>query len=518
MIDGRIQRFRLRGLQAHTPTIRSRPGSSETECAQQHRRLAGRQEEFHLTGPGTDLQVDVAGRIWINRRRHAKLPGWRDLHRPGRGSASTAHVSFSFPVVTAGREIEGILLRFEKGKVVEATATRGQEYLRRSLDTDEGARYLGEFAIGTNFDIQRFTKQHPLRREDRRHGPYGDRRRLSGNRQQQQSAVHWDMICDLRDGGEVRSTASCCSRMASSLSDSDPHRRRARRGPIDADRSGSGIEEHHQPRPADRRPGRRAKRRWPACSSATTPATWPRRWQSLGLTVETDERGAARGRHGGDGTFPQTTADLYRRQLRHDDALPDRRPAVGRGDYRIDGMPRMRTRPIGPLLARPAPARARRLGATRTPAARPCHRRRPMDCSGGRAQMAGGPEQPVLQRAADGRAVRRATMSRSTVVGDLVSKPYMEITAAVMRDFGVDVGDRPRRLAVVSRRGRASATRAAPTRSNRTPRTPRTSSRPPRSPAAASGSTVSAPTRPRAICTSCDVLEQMGATRHDRGR
>ena len=106
--------------------------------------------------------------------------------------------------MTAGREIEGIVLRFEQGKVVEASATRGQAYLDAVLETDAGARYLGEFAIGTNFDIQRFSKNILFDEKigGTVHMAIGAGYPESGSTNQ--SAVHWDMICDLRDGGELR--------------------------------------------------------------------------------------------------------------------------------------------------------------------------------------------------------------------------------------------------------------------------------------------------------------------------
>ena len=113
-------------------------------------------------------------------------------------------VTFSYPVVTAGREIEGIVLQFEQGKVVKASATRGQEYLDAVLETDPGARFLGEFAIGTNFDIQRFSKNILFDEKigGTVHMAIGLGYPLTGSKNR--SAVHWDMICDLRDGGELR--------------------------------------------------------------------------------------------------------------------------------------------------------------------------------------------------------------------------------------------------------------------------------------------------------------------------
>ncbi|HQY32135.1 MAG TPA: aminopeptidase, partial [Thermomicrobiales bacterium] len=110
---------------------------------------------------------------------------------------------FSFPVVTGGREIENIELWFEQGKVVRATATRGQEYLESVLDTDPGARYLGEFAIGTNFGIDRFIRNILFDEKigGTVHMAIGAGYPETGSTNK--SAVHWDMICDLRQGGEV---------------------------------------------------------------------------------------------------------------------------------------------------------------------------------------------------------------------------------------------------------------------------------------------------------------------------
>ena len=89
-------------------------------------------------------------------------------------------------------------------RTVNATATRGQEYLEAVLETDEGARYLGEFAIGTNFDIQRFSKNILFDEKigGTVHMAIGAGYPETGNTNK--SAVHWDMICDLRMGGEVR--------------------------------------------------------------------------------------------------------------------------------------------------------------------------------------------------------------------------------------------------------------------------------------------------------------------------
>ena len=113
------------------------------------------------------------------------------------------HVRFTFPVVTAGRRIDDIRLTFENGKVVDATAAKNEAYLISQLDTDAGARYLGEFAFGTNFDIQRFSSNILFDEKigGTVHMAVGRGYPETGSTNE--SAIHWDMICDLREGGQI---------------------------------------------------------------------------------------------------------------------------------------------------------------------------------------------------------------------------------------------------------------------------------------------------------------------------
>ncbi|MDQ2683412.1 MAG: aminopeptidase [Chloroflexota bacterium] len=164
--------------------------------------LKGR-KSLHLTGPGTDLTVDITGRTWENSDGTMNFPDGEIFTSPVE-SGTNGTVTFSYPVVTAGREIEGIVLTFENGKVVKATATKGEDYLNAVLDTDEGARFLGEFAIGTNYDIQMFSKNILFDEKigGTVHMAIGAGYPETGS--VNKSAVHWDMICDLRKGGELR--------------------------------------------------------------------------------------------------------------------------------------------------------------------------------------------------------------------------------------------------------------------------------------------------------------------------
>lgn len=163
--------------------------------------LEGR-KEVHMTGPDTDLTLSVEGRTWINSDGRRNFPSGEIFTGPVENSVN-GHIRFSFPVVTAGRQIEDIRLRFESGKVVDASAAKNEDYLVQTLDTDEGARYLGEFAFGTNFDIQQFTKNILFDEKigGTVHMAVGRGYPETGSANQ--SAIHWDMICDLREGGQI---------------------------------------------------------------------------------------------------------------------------------------------------------------------------------------------------------------------------------------------------------------------------------------------------------------------------
>jgi aminopeptidase len=117
--------------------------------------------------------------------------------------ATEGHIRFSYPVVTDGREIHDVRLRFAAGRVVDASASQGEAYLLEMLDADAGARHLGELAFGTNFDITRFTKNILFDEKigGSVHLAIGAGYPESGS--VNQSAIHWDLICDLREGGQV---------------------------------------------------------------------------------------------------------------------------------------------------------------------------------------------------------------------------------------------------------------------------------------------------------------------------
>jgi aminopeptidase len=158
--------------------------------------------EIHVVAPGTDLRLSVEGRAWINSDGKRNFPSGEVFTGPVEDSAE-GHIHFTFPVVTQGREIADIRLRFVAGEVIDATASKNEAFLVETLDTDPGARRLGEFAFGTNESITRWTKNILLDEKmgGTVHMALGAGYPETGNRNQ--SAIHWDLICDLRSAGEA---------------------------------------------------------------------------------------------------------------------------------------------------------------------------------------------------------------------------------------------------------------------------------------------------------------------------
>ena len=120
-------------------------------------------EEVRVVAPGTDITLGIAGRKFIPCDGRHNMPDGEFFTGPVEDSVE-GEVSFHLPATIGGREVAGVRLRFEAGKVVEASAERGEEFLHELLDTDEGARRLGELGIGTNYAIDRGTREVLLTR------------------------------------------------------------------------------------------------------------------------------------------------------------------------------------------------------------------------------------------------------------------------------------------------------------------------------------------------------------------
>jgi aminopeptidase len=159
-------------------------------------------EEIHLIAPGTDLRLGIAGRKMIPCDGEHNMPDGEFFTGPVEDSVE-GEVSFHLPSVIGGREVSGVKLRFESGRVVEAAAERGEEFLIQLLDTDDGARRLGEVGIGTNYGITQGTRDVLLDEKigGTVHLAVGASYPESGG--VNQSAVHTDMVCDMRQGGRI---------------------------------------------------------------------------------------------------------------------------------------------------------------------------------------------------------------------------------------------------------------------------------------------------------------------------
>jgi len=159
-------------------------------------------KRVEVKGPACDLTLLIDGRAFINCDGESNMPDG-EIHTAPVEDSVEGWIRYSYPAVTQGREVEGIELTFEKGRVVKATAEKNEEFLVSQLDTDEGARHVGEFAIGTNKKIDRFIKN--LLFDEKLggtiHMAVGSGYPETGSKNE--SAIHWDMICDMKDGGEI---------------------------------------------------------------------------------------------------------------------------------------------------------------------------------------------------------------------------------------------------------------------------------------------------------------------------
>lgn len=149
---------------------------------------------------GTDLRVEVGQSTWINCDGHENFPDGEVFAGP---QGADGHVNYTFPAVYYGKEVEGVRLEFKGGKVVNASARKGEDYLIKMLDQDAGARVMGEIAIGTNYSIREFSRNTLFDEKigGTFHAAVGAGYPESGS--SNESGLHWDMVCDLRTGGTI---------------------------------------------------------------------------------------------------------------------------------------------------------------------------------------------------------------------------------------------------------------------------------------------------------------------------
>jgi aminopeptidase len=154
-------------------------------------------------GEGTDLRLSLAGRKAEVDDGHFNMPGGEFFYSPVEDRTEGVVTFAEFPALYAGNEVEGVRLVFKGGRVVEASARRGEDFLLKTLDADDGARVLGELGVGCNPGVQRHMRNVLF--DEKMYGtihlavgagfPF-----LGGTNV---SRVHWDMVKDLRGGGQI---------------------------------------------------------------------------------------------------------------------------------------------------------------------------------------------------------------------------------------------------------------------------------------------------------------------------
>ncbi len=158
--------------------------------------------EIRILGKDTDLKISIRGRKAIPCYGERNMPDGEVFLSPVEDSAE-GYIYYEMPAIYQGREVLGIRLRFRKGKVVEAAADKNEKFLITMLDTDKGARFLGEIGIGVNYGIQKFSKDILFDEK------IGGTVHLAVGRSYEEaggkniSAIHWDMIKDLRKNGAI---------------------------------------------------------------------------------------------------------------------------------------------------------------------------------------------------------------------------------------------------------------------------------------------------------------------------
>jgi aminopeptidase len=164
-------------------------------------RLQGH-DKVTLRGRDVDLKLSIKGRQFVNAAGLNNMPDGEVFTGPVEDSVS-GWVRFTYPAITNGVMVEGIELTFTDGKVTHATARENQDFLREMVALDAGSQYVGEFAIGTNYDINRFS--HNILFDEKIGGTFhmalGSGYPETGSRNR--SMLHWDMICGIRESAEM---------------------------------------------------------------------------------------------------------------------------------------------------------------------------------------------------------------------------------------------------------------------------------------------------------------------------
>jgi aminopeptidase len=176
---------------------------AEHKRISRYARLFDEAGEARILGQGTDLRLSVAGRRTDVDAGTGNMPGGEFYLCPVETSAEGTIAFTEFPALWGGREMRGVRLRFSEGRVVDASAETEEEFLLETLDTDEGARRIGELGIGCNPGIDRYMRNiyFDEKMDGTVHVALGLGFEQVGGTNE--SAIHWDIVKDLRSGGSI---------------------------------------------------------------------------------------------------------------------------------------------------------------------------------------------------------------------------------------------------------------------------------------------------------------------------
>jgi aminopeptidase len=167
-------------------------------------------EEVRIKSKNTDLRFSLKNREGVPTKGRRNLPDGEVFYAPVKDSMN-GEIEFTYPGRKQGNEVKNISLTIEDGKVVEFSADQNEEFLREQLNTDDGSKFIGEFGIGTNWEIDRFTNEMAL--DEKINGTVhfalgsGFKECMPDGEEPNESAIHWDIVKDLRipegDGGKI---------------------------------------------------------------------------------------------------------------------------------------------------------------------------------------------------------------------------------------------------------------------------------------------------------------------------
>jgi aminopeptidase len=166
-------------------------------------KILNRTDRLEVEGSHVDLKMRVKGRKWVSCHGTENFPDGEIFTSPHEDSME-GFINFTYPAHYDGRVVTGVRLDFKKGKVVKETAEKNLDYLKAMLNVDKGGRRVGEFAIGTNYQIKRATGNTLFDEKigGSCHMAVGASIPEAGGKNK--SAIHWDMVCDLKKDGEIK--------------------------------------------------------------------------------------------------------------------------------------------------------------------------------------------------------------------------------------------------------------------------------------------------------------------------